>query len=282
MNFKDAIWPDSIDDLKTYQKYSSYSQGDVILAITWPFKNFISNVFSSSISKKFFQSLLYISLAILLSVGIESEVEFENRVGFVILLNYFVDEEYKNDIFNAIRGFESASYYANMGLAWLLCVLYVSFPKETFVFLKEPVPIIFCSILYKYFIRLLIDDHTHICQFNFFHFNDSFLKWILFHFEIKFIDVFQGNGAEFFYEDLRIEDEKSRWAKRQYWFDKKRFLIKNLVSSCTSLMVEGTTASPSSSLPPGKVIPSQSFFVLSCTSTFLIKNPYFKRYIQKN
>lgn len=32
----------------------------------------------------------------------------------------------------------------------------------------------------------------------------------------EMLDIFQGNGAELFYEDLRIEDEKSRWAKRQY------------------------------------------------------------------
>lgn len=220
MNFKDAIWPDSIDDLKTYlmglanEKYKNFSKGLIpgdflMLGVNVPtlkriakeiyksdWKNFleiddektfeikflkgqvIANITSPCEYEEYFwrylpsiddwsscDSFISASKVIKSDRGrffeiakklIESEVEFENRVGFVILLNYFVDEEYKNDIFNAIRGFERASYYANMGLAWLLCVLYVSFPKETFVFLKENK---FNEHVIKYTIRKVRDSY---------------------------------------------------------------------------------------------------------------------------
>lgn len=68
---------------------------------------------------------------------IESSDEFEMRVGFVILLDHLVCEEYVDRIFRLIRGFESEFYYANMALAWLICELYIKYPKETQSFLSS-------------------------------------------------------------------------------------------------------------------------------------------------
>lgn len=30
------------------------------------------------------------------------------------------------------------------------------------------------------------------------------------------LDIFQGKGAEFFYKDLKLEDENKRWLKKHY------------------------------------------------------------------
>ncbi len=68
---------------------------------------------------------------------VRSEAEFEKRVGFVILLNYFVDAEYANKIFALVDGYDGGEYYADMALAWLLSVLYVKFPDETYEFLAK-------------------------------------------------------------------------------------------------------------------------------------------------
>lgn len=220
MNFKDALWPDAIDDLKKYliglsnEKYKNFSKGlipgdFIMLGVNVPtlkriakeiyksnWKNFlevddentfeikflkgqvIANITSPYVYEEWFwrylpsiddwsscDSFISASKVIKSDRGrffeiakklIDSEYEFENRVGFVILLNYFVDEEYKNEIFTAIRGFESTSYYAEMGLAWLLCVLYVSFPKETFDFLKMNR---FSEDVIKYTIRKIRDSY---------------------------------------------------------------------------------------------------------------------------
>ncbi len=32
----------------------------------------------------------------------------------------------------------------------------------------------------------------------------------------EMLDIFQGKGAEFFYEDLKLEDENKRWLKKNY------------------------------------------------------------------
>lgn len=63
--------------------------------------------------------------------------EFENRVGFVMLLNYFVSAEYIDEIFSLIKNFESEYYYAKMALAWLLSCLYIEYPSNTQKFLLE-------------------------------------------------------------------------------------------------------------------------------------------------
>lgn len=66
---------------------------------------------------------------------IKQDAEFKNRVGFVILLDYFVDDNHKARILKLLEGYASDRYYANMALAWLLSELYVKYPEETFEFL---------------------------------------------------------------------------------------------------------------------------------------------------
>lgn len=62
---------------------------------------------------------------------IKEKQEFLNRVGFVILLDYFVTDEYIDTILNNIDGFRSEKYYANMALAWLISVCYIKYPDKT-------------------------------------------------------------------------------------------------------------------------------------------------------
>lgn len=68
---------------------------------------------------------------------IEEKEEFLNRVGFVILLDYFVSEEYIDTICKKIRNFKSDAYYANMALAWLISVMYIKSPEKTKEFFQD-------------------------------------------------------------------------------------------------------------------------------------------------
>lgn len=68
---------------------------------------------------------------------IKSNKEFKNRVGFVILLDYFVIDEYIDKIFNVVDDFKSDKYYANMALAWLISVCFVKYPEKTKCFLNN-------------------------------------------------------------------------------------------------------------------------------------------------
>lgn len=73
----------------------------------------------------------------IVEVLIRSKDEFKNRIGFIILLGYFVNEDYFEKILPLIDGFKSDKYYANMGLAWLLSQMYAKNPLKTYEFIKR-------------------------------------------------------------------------------------------------------------------------------------------------
>lgn len=66
-----------------------------------------------------------------------NEEEFISRVGLITILNFFVKEEYLNDIFNILNTIKSDKYYINMAESWLICELYIKYSKETTKFLKD-------------------------------------------------------------------------------------------------------------------------------------------------
>ena len=82
--------------------------------------------------------------------------EFKNRIAFVILLDYFVNDEYYKQIYSLIKGYESEYYYSNMALAWLISVLYVAYPSKTLQFLKKNR---FSGEVIKYTIRKIKDSY---------------------------------------------------------------------------------------------------------------------------
>lgn len=68
---------------------------------------------------------------------INSSDEFSKRFGYVLLLDYYVSEEYLDVIFNYVRKNQSTAYYVNMAVSWLLCECYVKFTDKTFQFIKN-------------------------------------------------------------------------------------------------------------------------------------------------
>ena len=59
------------------------------------------------------------------------------RFSFVLLLNYFVYEEYLDMIFDFIEKDKNNSYYVMMAKAWLLSECYVKYSSRTFKYFKE-------------------------------------------------------------------------------------------------------------------------------------------------
>ncbi len=62
--------------------------------------------------------------------------EFYVRVGYVILLNYYVDSDHIKDILS-ISLKDSDYYYVNMAIAWLLSICFIKFREDTLALLKE-------------------------------------------------------------------------------------------------------------------------------------------------
>lgn len=64
--------------------------------------------------------------------------EFSVRMGLVLLLDYYVDSEYIEVVFERIiRVQNREEYYVKMAVAWLLQKCFVYFPDLTFVFMKS-------------------------------------------------------------------------------------------------------------------------------------------------
>lgn len=67
---------------------------------------------------------------------VKSKKEFEIRFTLVMLLGYFVEKEYLNEIFKILNDFSHEKYYAKMGAAWLISICFIKYPHETEEFLK--------------------------------------------------------------------------------------------------------------------------------------------------
>ena len=59
-----------------------------------------------------------------------------NRFGYVLLLEYFIEEKYIEDIFKLCEVYKD-EYYVKMAIAWLISMCYVKFKGRTLTFLKK-------------------------------------------------------------------------------------------------------------------------------------------------
>ena len=64
--------------------------------------------------------------------------EFSARMGLVLLLDYYVDSDYLEVVFDRIVGVKDREeYYVKMAVAWLLQKCFVYYPELTFSFMKN-------------------------------------------------------------------------------------------------------------------------------------------------
>ncbi|MBR3162570.1 MAG: DNA alkylation repair protein [Clostridia bacterium] len=63
--------------------------------------------------------------------------EFISRVGLVMILNHFISKNNLDEIFGTLNKIQSDKFYINMAEAWLLCEMYIKYPKETTKYIKK-------------------------------------------------------------------------------------------------------------------------------------------------
>ncbi len=68
---------------------------------------------------------------------LKSDKEFELRFAVVMILSYFVQEEYLNKIFKIFNRINHNGYYVKMAVAWAVSVAFVKYQDKTFEFLKQ-------------------------------------------------------------------------------------------------------------------------------------------------
>ena len=59
-----------------------------------------------------------------------------NRFGYVLLLEYFIEEKYIEEIFKLCKNYKD-EYYVKIAIAWLISMCYIKFKGRTLTFLKK-------------------------------------------------------------------------------------------------------------------------------------------------
>lgn len=68
---------------------------------------------------------------------LQSDKEYEIRFGVVCILNYYVNKEYREQVFSLFSTINHEGYYVKMAIAWALSYFYISFPQETIAYLNK-------------------------------------------------------------------------------------------------------------------------------------------------
>lgn len=67
---------------------------------------------------------------------LKSNKEFEIRFGIVMILDYYIEEEYLEKDFQIFNSITSQDYYAQMAVAWALSICLIKFYDETMKYLE--------------------------------------------------------------------------------------------------------------------------------------------------
>lgn len=68
---------------------------------------------------------------------LKSDKEFEIRFGVVMILDYYIEEKYLNQIFKIFNEIKSTEYYVQMAVAWAISICIIKYYNETLEYLKN-------------------------------------------------------------------------------------------------------------------------------------------------
>ena len=68
---------------------------------------------------------------------LKSEKEFEVRFAVIMLLSFYIKEEYIDEVLSIMEKITNKAYYVQMAVAWTISVCYVKFPEKTEEFLLK-------------------------------------------------------------------------------------------------------------------------------------------------
>lgn len=70
---------------------------------------------------------------------IDSKKEFELRFSIVMMLSYYINDEYIDRVLKIYKNIRLDKYYVKMGIAWGISIAFVKYEEKTMKFLKENV-----------------------------------------------------------------------------------------------------------------------------------------------
>lgn len=70
---------------------------------------------------------------------LQSNQSWNIRFGLILLLDYYINDHYIDEVLHLASNSYIDSYYVNMGIAWLLSICYIKYPKKTICLLENHV-----------------------------------------------------------------------------------------------------------------------------------------------
>ena len=72
-----------------------------------------------------------------LSTKLDSKNEYEVRFSLVMILNYYINDNYKDRIYEIIKNIKREEYYIKMANAWLLSYMFIAYFDDTIKFINH-------------------------------------------------------------------------------------------------------------------------------------------------
>lgn len=69
--------------------------------------------------------------------NIDSDNLWIRRMCFVLIISYFVDDSYLDDIFILCEKYNTGNYYVQMSVAWLISICYIKYRDKTLKYIKD-------------------------------------------------------------------------------------------------------------------------------------------------
>lgn len=105
-------------------------------------KNFVPQITNWAVCDTFCNSLKFTQnnkelVWEFLKPYLKSKRDYDIRFGVVMLLSFFIEEDYLDEILNLLENIRHEGYYVKMGVAWAVSICYIKFPEKTLKFLKN-------------------------------------------------------------------------------------------------------------------------------------------------
>ena len=114
----------------TYEELIYYIDNHLPKVIDWSMCD--TFVASLKITKKYLHKLWdYIN------TKLKSKKEFEVRFGLVMILNYYINPDYKDKIYEVIESVNLDEFYVKMANAWLLSYMFINYFDDTINFINH-------------------------------------------------------------------------------------------------------------------------------------------------
>ncbi|KYZ75340.1 DNA alkylation repair protein [Anaerosporomusa subterranea] len=66
-----------------------------------------------------------------------SEKEFELRFGIVMMLDFYMEGEYIDQVLTLLDGAKHEGYYVKMAVAWAISICFINYPEKTMAYLQN-------------------------------------------------------------------------------------------------------------------------------------------------